>query len=70
MDDKIETDDYGKVEVTKHRQFTNLPNVIFFNLKRYKYRKDHNRLVKILTDFEYPSSINLGFLQGTPSGMD
>jgi hypothetical protein len=51
MDDKIETDEYGKVEVGKIRQFGDLPNVVFFNLKRYKYRKGQNRPVKILTDF-------------------
>jgi ubiquitin C-terminal hydrolase len=70
MEDLIETDDYGKVEVSKHRIITELPKVVFFNLKRYRYRKDRNRLVKILADFEYPASINLGFLQGTPTGLE
>jgi|688.fasta_scaffold1602320_1 hypothetical protein len=51
MEDLIETDDYGKVEVSKHRIITELPKVVFFNLKRYRYRKDRNRLVKILADF-------------------
>lgn len=70
MEDKIETDDYGKVEVNKRRVITELPKVVFFNLKRYQYNKERNRLVKILADFEYPNTISLGFLQGTPTGLE
>ena len=54
--------------MSKRRVITELPKVVFFNLKRYHYNKDRNRLVKILADFEYPPIINLGFLQGTPTG--
>ena len=56
--------------MNKKREFINLPNVVFFNLKRYKYNKDKNRSTKILADFQYPPSINLSFLQQTPSGEE
>ena len=69
MDDKIDTDEYGKVDVGKVREFGALPNVVFFNLKRYKYRRMLKRATKILTEFEYPYKIDLGFLQKTPSGF-
>lgn len=54
----------------KMREFGALPNVVFFNLKRYKFRRALNRATKILTEFEYPYKIDLGFLQKTPSGQD
>ena len=53
----------------KVREFGALPNVVFFNLKRYKYRRMLKRATKILTEFEYPYKIDLGFLQKTPSGV-
>lgn len=54
----------------KVREFGALPNVVFFNLKRYKYRRMLKRATKILTEFEYPYKIDLGFLQKTPSGVE
>lgn len=34
------------------------------------YNKTTNRSSKILADFEYPSTINLSFLQNTPTGEE
>lgn len=51
MDDKIDTDEYGKVVVAKVREFGALPNVVFFNLKRYKFRRALNGATKILSEF-------------------
>ena len=54
--------------VSKVREFVNLPNIVFMNMKRYKYRAERQRVQKIMDPFGYPEGINLGILQKTPTG--
>ena len=56
--------------VSKVREFVNLPNIVFMNMKRYKYRAERQRVQKIMDPFGYPEGINLGILQKTPTGEE
>lgn len=55
------TDEFGTLQAKKYKTFDELPNILFFNLKRYKFKKD--KPTKMMIDFEYPAQINLGFLR-------
>lgn len=44
-------DGFGELFAKKYKLFDKLPNIIFFNLKRYTFRKDKNKQTKILTEF-------------------
>lgn len=63
LDQKLETDDFGKQEAFKRVQLIKLPKVLFFSLKRYEF--DTFGLHKLLSRFEYQQNIDLSpFMEG------
>lgn len=54
VEELIDTDEHGKIKIGKSRSFETLPNVIFFNIKRYIFHRERLSLQKVLAEFKYP----------------